>query len=95
MPGGKGKRDKLYHEWAQHSGLPEDAIPLEGDDEDEAPEERPLRRVLRPRAPAGFNLDQLPDSFWLLVLLGASVVLSVVNLVLLAITVYMLTNFVK
>ena len=93
MPGVRGKRDRLFQEWTQHSGLPEEAVPsLEAESE---PESEPETRRGRYSLPGvGLNLGRFPDNFWLLALLGIGVVLSLVNLILLSIVLYVLTNFV-
>jgi hypothetical protein len=91
MPGVRGKRDRLFQEWTQHSGLPEEAVPeLEAEAEPEV--ETARRRYALPVG--GLNFGSLPSGSWLLILLGVGVVLSIVNLILLAIVLYVLTNFV-
>jgi hypothetical protein len=92
MPGARGKRDRLFQEWTQHSGLPEEAVSsLEAESETETDTER----VRRPLTGISLNLGRLPEGSWLLIVLGIGAVLSLVNLILLSIAVYVLTNLVK
>ena len=70
MPSARGKRDRLFQEWTQHSGLPEDAVPsLEVEAEPEA------ERVRRPLPGIGLNLGRLPEGSWIVIVLGIGVVL--------------------
>ena len=70
MPGTRGKRDRLFQEWTQHSGLPEEAVPnLEAEIEPEA--ETGRGRYSLPGG--GFRLPGAPDNFWIVVLLGLEV----------------------
>jgi hypothetical protein len=90
MPGVRGKRDRLFQEWTQHSGLPEEAVPsLEAETEPE------IERGRRPLPGFALNLGRLPEGSWLLVVLGVSVALSLINLVLVSIVLYAVTNFLK
>jgi hypothetical protein len=89
MPGGRNKQDKLYQEWSRHSGLPEDAIPHP---EPEARTENgrtfPPGNIAgrgMPNALAGLGVGRLPDSLLIIILLGLSVVLSIVNMMMLVI----------
>lgn len=92
MPGVRGKRDRLFQEWTQHSGLPEEAIPsLEAETEPE-PEAGRRRYSL---GGGGLNLGRFQDSSWPLILFGVNIGFFLVNLILLAVAVSMLTKLVK
>ena len=92
MPGVRGKRDRLFQEWTQHSGLPEAAVPSLEAESEPVPE---TARIRRPLPGIALNLGRFSDGSWLLVLLGVNAGLFVVNLILLSIAVSMLTNLVK
>lgn len=92
MPGTRGKRDRLFQEWTQHSELPEDAVPgLEAESDPEL--ETGRGRYSLPMG--GLNLGSLSNGSWLLIVLSIIAGLSLINLILLSIAVYVLTNFVK
>jgi hypothetical protein len=91
MPGGRNKQDKLYQEWSRHSGLPEDAIPHpEPEARTENGQALPsgntmLGRMGVPNALTGLGVGRLPDSLLIIILLGLSVILSIVNMMMLVI----------
>ena len=88
MPVPRGKRDKLFHEWTQHSGLPEDAVP------DLEAEVEPAPRTSRMPLPlGGLNLGGLTESPWVLILLVVNILFGLVNLILISITLHTLTKF--
>ena len=98
MPGGRNRQEKLYQEWGKYAGLPEDALPRPEPEEqtEKGRGQFPWRRpgggkTARPVL-AGLKLGELPDSLVIILLLGLAVLISIVNLVLLAVVLVVVSN---
>ena len=98
MPGARNRQEKLYQEWGKYAGLPEDALPRPEPEEQmergrgQFPWRRPDGGKTARPALASLKLGELPDSLLIILLLGLAVVLSIVNLVMLAVVLFIVSN---